>query len=72
MIDSADRRTAVAALTEAGREKLAAWITAHELRIDAVLAALGEKARDAIWQALPALFQLAESLGESAGDLPVD
>ncbi|GGY08061.1 MarR family winged helix-turn-helix transcriptional regulator [Streptomyces anandii] len=67
-VDSADRRASVVALTEAGREKLAAWTTAHERRIDAALAALDEDARGAIGQALPALFQLAETLGESAGD----
>ncbi|MFF9408069.1 MarR family winged helix-turn-helix transcriptional regulator [Streptomyces anandii] len=67
-VDSADRRASVVALTDAGREKLAAWTTAHERRIDAALAALDEGARGAIVQALPALFQLAETLGESAGD----
>ncbi|MGW5658579.1 hypothetical protein ACWEWG_00485 [Streptomyces sp. NPDC003758] len=53
-------------LTDGGREKLAAWTTAHERRVDAALAALDDGARAAITNALPALFQPAEHLGESA------
>ncbi|OIK02065.1 MarR family winged helix-turn-helix transcriptional regulator [Streptomyces monashensis] len=65
-VDAADRRASVVALTDAGREKLTAWTTAHERRIDAALAALDDSARAAIKDALPALFQLAEHLGEPA------
>jgi DNA-binding MarR family transcriptional regulator len=65
-VDSADRRASVVTLTEAGREKLATWTTAHERRIDVALAALDDTERAAITNALPALFQLAENLGESA------
>jgi hypothetical protein len=36
--------------------------------MDAALAALGERERAAIAGALPALFQLAEQLGESEGE----
>ncbi|WP_225094673.1 MarR family winged helix-turn-helix transcriptional regulator [Streptomyces sp. CoH27] len=67
-VDAADRRASVVALTDAGREKLAAWTTAHERRIDAALAALDDGARAAIKDALPALFQLAEHLGEPPED----
>ncbi|MFF0130343.1 MarR family winged helix-turn-helix transcriptional regulator [Streptomyces mirabilis] len=63
-VDRADRRASVVTLTEAGREKLAAWTTAHERRMDAALAALDGTERAAIANALPALFQLAEHLGE--------
>ncbi|MGW2742420.1 MarR family winged helix-turn-helix transcriptional regulator [Streptomyces sp. NPDC001450] len=65
-VDAADRRASVVALTDAGREKLAAWTTAHERRIGAALAALDDNSRAAITNALPAMFQLAESLGEPA------
>ncbi|MFF8996040.1 MarR family winged helix-turn-helix transcriptional regulator [Streptomyces sp. NPDC014983] len=71
-VDAADRRASVVTLTEAGREKLAAWTTAHERRIDAALAALDDGARAAITGALPALFQLAENLGEPSGDAAGD
>ncbi|MEV8561711.1 MarR family winged helix-turn-helix transcriptional regulator [Streptomyces sp. NPDC051917] len=63
-VDPADHRVAVVALTHAGRERLAAWTAAHERRIDAALAALDDSARTAVEEALPALFQLAERLGE--------
>lgn len=63
-VDAADRRASVVALTDAGREKLAAWTTAHERRMDTALAALDAGERAAIANALPALFQLAEQLGE--------
>jgi DNA-binding MarR family transcriptional regulator len=63
-IDPVDRRASVVTLTDAGREKLAAWTAAHERRMDAALAALDDDARAAIAHALPALFQLAEGLGE--------
>jgi DNA-binding MarR family transcriptional regulator len=66
-VDPADRRASVVTLTDAGREQLAAWTTAHERRMDAALAALGDTERAAIAGALPALFQLAERLGEPAG-----
>ncbi|WP_327433539.1 MarR family winged helix-turn-helix transcriptional regulator [Streptomyces sp. NBC_01236] len=63
-VDPTDRRASVVALTAAGRDQLAAWITAHEHRMDAALAALDDAARAAIANALPAIFQLAERLGE--------
>lgn len=65
-VDSVDRRASVITLTEAGRGKLAAWTTAHERRIDTALAALDADSQNAIRNALPALFQLAENLGEAA------
>ncbi|WP_306184804.1 MULTISPECIES: MarR family winged helix-turn-helix transcriptional regulator [unclassified Streptomyces] len=65
-VDSADRRASVVTLTDAGREQLAAWTAAHERRIDAALAELDDSSRAAITGALPALFQLAERLGEPA------
>ncbi|MET8719860.1 MarR family winged helix-turn-helix transcriptional regulator [Streptomyces misionensis] len=67
-VDSADRRASVVTLTDAGREKLAAWTTAHERRIDAALAALDDDSRTAIENALPALFRLAENLGGETGE----
>ncbi|MGW7526024.1 MarR family winged helix-turn-helix transcriptional regulator [Streptomyces sp. NPDC054783] len=63
-VDPADHRVSVVTLTHAGHERLAAWTAAHERRIDAALAALDESARVAVGNALPALFQLAERLGE--------
>ncbi|MFD1661570.1 MarR family winged helix-turn-helix transcriptional regulator [Streptomyces caeni] len=71
-VDSADRRASVVTLTDAGRKKLTAWTTAHERRIDAALAALDDSSRAAIAHALPALFQLAEHLGEPADGTPVE
>lgn len=68
-VDPADRRASVVTLTDAGREQLAAWTAAHERRMDAALGALDAGARVAIAGALPALFQLAEELGEP-GDAP--
>lgn len=65
-VDPADRRASVVTLTDAGRNQLAAWTTAHERRMDAALAALDDAERGAIANALPALFQLAEHLGEPA------
>ncbi|MDQ0958608.1 DNA-binding MarR family transcriptional regulator [Streptomyces sp. B4I13] len=65
-IDPADRRASVVTLTAAGREQLAAWTTAHERRMDAALAGLDDADRAAIANALPALVQLAEHLGEPA------
>jgi DNA-binding MarR family transcriptional regulator len=67
-VDPADRRASVVTLTDAGREQLAAWTAAHERRMDAALGSLDEGARVAIAGALPALFQLAEELGEPGGD----
>ncbi|KUN06319.1 MarR family transcriptional regulator [Streptomyces yokosukanensis] len=63
-VDAADRRASVATLTDAGREKPASWTTAHDRRIDAAPGALDDHARAAVTDALPALFQLAEQLGE--------
>ncbi len=63
-VDHADRRASVVTLTDAGSDQLAAWTTAHERRMDAALASLGDTERAAISLALPALFQLAEHLGE--------
>ncbi|PZH16298.1 MarR family transcriptional regulator [Streptomyces sp. NTH33] len=66
-VDPADRRASVVTLTDAGRDQLTAWTTAHERRMDAALAALDDTERSAIALALPALFQLAEHLGEPGG-----
>ncbi|WP_225860442.1 MarR family winged helix-turn-helix transcriptional regulator [Streptomyces triticiradicis] len=65
-VDPTDRRASVVALTAAGRDRLAAWTTAHEHRMDVALAALDDADRAAIADALPAIFQLAERLGEPA------
>lgn len=65
--DPVDRRASAVSLTDAGREKLAAWTHAHERRLDAALSALGESDRAAVQAALPALFRLARNLGESDG-----
>lgn len=64
--DPADRRASAVTLTDAGREKLAAWTRAHERRLDAALSALGAGDRAAVQAALPALFRLARHLGEPA------
>ncbi|MGW0473886.1 MarR family winged helix-turn-helix transcriptional regulator [Streptomyces coeruleorubidus] len=67
-VDPADRRASVVTLTDAGRGQLTAWTAAHERRMDAALAALDDNARAAIADALPALFLLAENLGEQEDD----
>ncbi|WP_019064678.1 MarR family winged helix-turn-helix transcriptional regulator [Streptomyces prunicolor] len=67
-VDKVDRRASVVTLTGAGREQLAAWTAAHERRMDAALAALDGAERRAISGALPALFRLAENLGEPEED----
>ena len=64
--DPADRRASAVTLTDAGREKLAAWTRAHERRLDAALSALGDSDRAAVQAALPALFRLARHLGDPA------
>jgi DNA-binding MarR family transcriptional regulator len=60
--DRGDRRASVVTLTEAGREQLAAWTRAHELRLEAALSALDDRDQTAVRAALPALFHLAEYL----------
>ncbi|QHC22801.1 MarR family winged helix-turn-helix transcriptional regulator [Streptomyces sp. GS7] len=67
-VDLADRRASAVTLTDAGRDQLAAWTAAHERRMDAALSALDDTERAAILGALPALFQLAEKLGEPLDD----
>ncbi|MFE9097967.1 MarR family winged helix-turn-helix transcriptional regulator [Streptomyces sp. NPDC007264] len=67
-VDPADRRASVVTLTDAGREQLAAWTAAHERRMAAALSALDDAERTAISGALPALFRLAENLGEPLDD----
>ncbi|MFJ4790763.1 MarR family winged helix-turn-helix transcriptional regulator [Streptomyces sp. NPDC088794] len=71
-VDPADRRASVVTLTDAGHEQLAAWTGAHERRMDAALAALGDADRAALATALPALFQLAENLGEPSDGPAMD
>ena len=71
-VDPADRRASVVTLTDTGRDQLAAWTTAHERRMDAALAALDDTSRAAIANALPALFQLAEKLGDPTGGAPLE
>lgn len=71
-VDPADRRASVVTLTDAGRAQLAAWTNAHERRMDVALAALDDHARGALADALPALFQLAENLGEPGDGPPED
>ncbi len=63
-VDPVDRRASAVTLTEAGREQLAAWTRAHERRLDAALGSLDAGDRAAVRAALPALFRLAEHLGE--------
>lgn len=63
-VDPVDRRASVVTLTDAGYAQLDAWAQAHERRMDAALASLGEADRVALQAALPALFHLAERLGE--------
>lgn len=51
-VDSADRRASVVVLTDAGRAQLTAWAQAHERRLGAALAALGDADRDTVRAAL--------------------
>ncbi|WP_405906194.1 MULTISPECIES: MarR family winged helix-turn-helix transcriptional regulator [unclassified Streptomyces] len=69
-VDPSDRRASVVTLTDAGRQQLAAWTAAHERRLDAALAALDDSERAAVVAALPALFHLAEHLGEPGEGTP--
>lgn len=71
-VDPADRRASVVTLTDAGREQLAAWTQAHVRRLDAALNALDDSERAAVAAALPALFHLAEYLGEPSGEDTTD
>jgi DNA-binding MarR family transcriptional regulator len=71
-VDPADRRASVVTLTDAGRDQLTAWTQAHERRLDAALHALDDDERAALGAALPALFHLAEYLGEPPADSPSD
>jgi DNA-binding MarR family transcriptional regulator len=65
--DTTDRRKASVQLTEAGRERLAAWQSAHEQRIGAALDALDPRERAALGAALPAMASLVRHLhGELA------
>jgi DNA-binding MarR family transcriptional regulator len=66
-VDPGDRRASAVTLTDGGRDQLAAWTTAHERRMDEALDSLGAADRDALAAALPALFRLAERLGEHTG-----
>lgn len=61
-VDPGERRAAAVALTDVGREQLAAWNRAHERRLDAALAALDDADRAAVRAALPALFRLVDHL----------
>jgi DNA-binding MarR family transcriptional regulator len=73
--DPRDRRVAVVALSEAGREQLAEWNAAHQRRIAAALAELEPAERAAIDGALPALArlvdQLAQQRDEAAGSAQI-
>lgn len=71
-VDPGDRRASVVTLTDAGRDQLAAWTAAHEQRMDDALDSLDDADRAALAAALPALFQLAERLGESGAGPAAD
>ncbi len=62
--DPADRRAALLRLTPGGAAALAGWQRAHERRLGAALARLGDADRTAVLAALPALSNLVEALGE--------
>ncbi|WP_191874952.1 MarR family winged helix-turn-helix transcriptional regulator [Streptomyces filipinensis] len=65
-VDPVNPRSSVVTLTDAGREKLAAWTRTHKDPMDAAYAALGDSERAVIAQALPVLFRLAEHVDEQA------
>jgi DNA-binding MarR family transcriptional regulator len=60
--DTADRRVARVALTEAGHQQLADWQAAHEQRIGGALSRLPDADRAAVLDALPALNSLVDEL----------
>ncbi|AOR29958.1 MarR family transcriptional regulator [Streptomyces fodineus] len=63
-VDPADHRSSVVTLTDAGRERLAAWTRDHKDHMATAFAALDDHERAVIAEALPVLFRLAEHLDE--------
>ncbi|MDF3291573.1 MarR family winged helix-turn-helix transcriptional regulator [Streptomyces silvisoli] len=61
-VDPADRRASVVTLTDAGHAQLAAWVEAHEQRLDRALTSLNARDRAAVRAALPALLHIAAHL----------